>query len=45
MCEGEEGKFYPAHVKVCAVKMLGFYHSLDAKKNEHIKEMTRKGIN
>ena len=27
-----------------AVKMLGFYYSLDAKKSEHVKGMVKKGI-
>ena len=27
-----------------AVKVLGFYHYLDAKKSEHVKEMIKKGI-
>ena len=27
-----------------AVKMLGFYYSLDAENNEHVKEMVKKGI-
>ena len=27
-----------------AVKMLGFYHSLDASKSNHFKEMTKKGV-
>ena len=27
-----------------AVKMLGFYYSLDAKKSKHVKEMVKKGV-
>ena len=27
-----------------AVKMLSFYHSLDASKSEHVKEMIKKGV-